>query len=75
MMMKVMSNETAIFTRYDKNYYTYQTTLDDPRLKPFIDAMLQSKPVLFQEKAFYIKRILLSNETAIIVFRLVRNEN
>lgn len=70
-----MSDETATFTRYDTNYYTYQTTLDDPRLKSFIDAMLQRKPVLFQAKAFYIKRILLSDATAIIVFRLVRNEN
>lgn len=71
-----MSEETATFTRYDARYYTYQTTLDDPRLKPFIDAMLQSKPVLFQEKAFYIKRILLSDATAIIVFRVVvRSEN
>lgn len=74
-MMKVMSEETATFTKYDQYYYMYHTTLEDPRLQPFIDAMLQKKPVLFQEKALYIRRILLSDATAIIVFRVVRSEN
>lgn len=58
--------------QYDKHYYTYQTTFSDHRLKPFIDAMLQNKAVLFQEKPFYIKRIMLSSDTAIIVFRIIR---
>jgi hypothetical protein len=70
-----MDEQTPTFTQYDQFYYTYQTTLADLRLQPFIDAMLQSKPVLFKSKVFYIKRILLTDTVATVVFRVVRSEN
>ncbi len=63
---------TAQFTRYDTMYWTYTSSLDDARLPAFINALTQGKPVSFQGKVYFIRRILMCEEKTIIVLKLVK---
>lgn len=60
------------FTQYDKLYWVYTSHLSDTRLPAFIQALTQGKPVSFQTRVYFIKRILMMEEKTIIVLKALK---
>lgn len=61
--------------KYDAVYSTYTSQLDDTRLPLFIEALIKSKPVSFQQKVYIIKCIRMTADETIIVLKVFQNEN
>jgi hypothetical protein len=60
------------FTRYDDRYWTYTTDLADTRLPAFVQALIQSKPVAFKDHIYFVRRILMCEESTIIVLKVLK---